>query len=126
MNNQIETFIDFLLDTETTSDILFSQTILEKDELYHKRYQINFEKIINKKLQQWKDYYEKEQSVIAARITLNAENKCLDYQSDDDSEKESSSDNDDDEDEEEEGKKLQSISKKKDQVFIFLSKIIDL
>ena len=34
MNNQIETFIEFLLDTETTSEVTFSQAILKKQKSY--------------------------------------------------------------------------------------------
>ncbi len=112
MNNQIGTFIDFLLDTETTSEISFSQAILEKDELYHQRHQSNFEKVLNRKFQQWKDFYHKEQSAIDNRIAINAGNEISDNKSESESEQESS-----DDDEEEEGKtQQQSTVHQKDQV----------
>lgn len=81
MTNQIGTFIEFLLDTETTSEISFSQAILENDELYDKRYQNSFERVINQKLQQWKDFYEKEERANADRIAINAGSEVIDSQS---------------------------------------------
>ncbi len=112
MHSQIGTFIEFLLDTETTSEVLFSQAILEKDELYHKRYQSSFETVVNQKLQQWKDFYQKEQCAIADRIAINAGNEVIDDQSESESEQESSSDD-------EEGTTLQSTVHQKDQVNLY-------
>jgi hypothetical protein len=113
MNNQIETFIDFLLDTETTSEISFSQAILKNHELYHQRYQSNFDKVVNQKFQQWKDFYHKEQSAIDNRIAINAGNVILDNKSESESEQESS-------DDDEEGKtQQQSTVHKQDQVNLY-------
>jgi hypothetical protein len=85
MNNQIKTFIEFLLDTDTTSEVSFSQAILEKHQLYHERHQPLLNTIVNQKLQEWKEFYQKDQRAIADRIATNAE--------DEDSEQDSSSDN---------------------------------
>ena len=95
MSNEIGTFIEFLLDTETTSEVSFSQAILEKNELFDKVYKSNFENIINQKLKLWKDYYQKEQHAIADRIAVNAGVETSDQESetdsdDDDKEKEKS------------------------------------
>jgi len=112
MNSQIGSFIEFLLDTETTSEVSFSQTILEKDELYHKRYQSSFETVVNQKLQQWKDVYQKQQCAIADQIAINAENEVFDNKSDSESEQESSSDD-------EEENALQSTPHQKNQVNLY-------
>ena len=93
MNNQIQTFIEFLLDTETTSEVSFSEAILEKNEFYHKRHRSIFEKIVDQKIQQWKDFYQKEQNAIADRMAINAGNELSDNESDEGS----SSDNDEEE-----------------------------
>ncbi|CAF4253925.1 unnamed protein product, partial [Rotaria sordida] len=58
MNDEIQTFIEFLLDTETTSETLFNQAITEKQELYNNvRNGSIFKKIVDQKFQQWKIYY---------------------------------------------------------------------
>ena len=92
MNNQIQTMIDFLLDTETTSEVLFNQTILEKEALYHKRHQASFERVVNQKLQQWKDYDQKKRSVMADRIAISVGNEASGEQSESELEKELSFD----------------------------------
>jgi hypothetical protein len=112
INNQIETFIEFLLDTETTSEISFIQAISEKDDLYHERYQTSFEKIVNQKLQQWRDFYQKEQGDIADRISMNARSDVLDNKSESESEQESSSDDG-------EGQKPQTRLSRKNQVNLY-------
>ncbi|CAF1084617.1 unnamed protein product [Adineta steineri] len=87
MDTEIGRFVEYLLDTETTSEVSYSQTMLEKHELYHARYQSNFEKIADQKLQQWKDFYQKEKIDMANRIALNKSEE---------EEEESSSDNETD------------------------------
>ncbi|CAF2796627.1 unnamed protein product [Rotaria sp. Silwood2] len=96
MNDEIQTFVEFLLDTETTSETLFSEAITEKQELFNNvRNGSIFEKIVDQKLRQWKSYYQKEQSAIADRIAINAGNETSDEGSENESEQELSSDNDD-------------------------------
>ena len=105
MNNRIEAFIEFLLDTETTSEVVFSQAILKKHEFYAGRYQSVFAKVVDQKLKHWEDFYQKEQHAVTDRITTNAGNEL----SDNKSEEETSSDD-------EETKTLQSHFQQKDQV----------
>ncbi|CAF0901849.1 unnamed protein product [Rotaria sordida] len=96
MNDEIQTFIEFLLDTETTSETLFNQAITEKQELYNNvRNGSIFKKIVDQKFQQWKIYYQKEQSAIANEIALNAGNETSDEESESEYEQESSSDDED-------------------------------
>ncbi|CAF4706532.1 unnamed protein product [Rotaria sp. Silwood1] len=96
MNEEIQTFVEFLLDTETTSETLFSKAITEKHDLYNNvRNGSIFEKVVDQKLQQWKRYYQKEQGAIADRIAINAGNETSDDESESESEEESSSDNED-------------------------------
>lgn len=94
MNNSINTFIEYLLDTQTTSDVLFNDTILKEQPFYGRRYLFNYEGIINRKFQQWKDYYQKEQRTIAERLAPKTENE---------SSEESSESNSEDNNEEEDG-----------------------
>jgi hypothetical protein len=61
MNNSVEIFIEYLLDTETTSEILFSDDLLKKDILCHKKYLPDFEQLIDNKLKQWKNLEQKDQ-----------------------------------------------------------------
>ncbi|CAF5188811.1 unnamed protein product, partial [Rotaria sp. Silwood1] len=76
MNDEIQTFVEFLLDTETTSETLFSKAITEKHDLYNNVHNGSiFEKVVDQKLQQWKRYYQKEQGAIADRIAINAGNE---------------------------------------------------
>ena len=84
----MNTFIDFLLDTETTSDVLFNETIVNKTTYYDRRYLSNYEKIVDRKLQQCKDYYQKEQRAIAERLAINAGNESSEESSKSNSEDE--------------------------------------
>ncbi|CAF2850851.1 unnamed protein product [Rotaria sp. Silwood2] len=52
MNNQIETFINYLLDTETTSEIAFIENIHKKNELFQLQYLKDWEHMVLRKLQQ--------------------------------------------------------------------------
>ena len=106
MNNLINTFIEYLLDTQTTSDVLFNETIARKETPYNRRYLSSYEKIIDRKFQQWKDYYQTEQSTIAKRIALNTGSE---------SSEESSISNAED-DEEKDRQPTKSINHPKDQV----------
>ena len=89
MNKQINTFIEFLLDTQATSDVLFNETISKDTIFFERQYLLIYQKIVDRKLQQWKDYYQKEQRAIAE-------------QSSEESSESNSEDDDDDYDEAEE------------------------
>ncbi|CAF3527387.1 unnamed protein product [Rotaria sordida] len=52
MNNQIETFINYLLDTETTSEISFIENDHKKNELFQLHYIKDWEHMVLRKLQQ--------------------------------------------------------------------------
>lgn len=91
MESEIQTFIEFLLDTEATSEVSFDEAMSEKKQLYDKRYKSVFGKIVEQKLQQWKDCYEKEQSGHADRIVTNERFS-------DESEQDSSTSDDEEED----------------------------
>jgi hypothetical protein len=52
MNNQIQTFIDYLLDSETTSEIAFIENIHKNNEFFQLRYFKDWELTIFRKLQQ--------------------------------------------------------------------------
>ena len=67
MDNQIQTFLDFLLDTETTSEVAFSQAIIKQDALYQARYRSIYEKLVDGKLQEWKEFNQKHQNVTTDR-----------------------------------------------------------
>lgn len=62
MNTSIQAFIDYLLDVETTSDIIFNEEIIKNQELYNKRYLTHFEQIINNQLKRWMDVDQIQQS----------------------------------------------------------------
>jgi len=62
MNISIQAFIDYLLDVETTSDVIFNEQIIKNEELYNKRYLTRFEQIIKNKLKQWMDVDQIQQS----------------------------------------------------------------
>ena len=95
MNNKIQAFIDFLLDTETTTEISFSNAISESNNhFYDERYRSIFEEIINQKLQLWKNYHQNEQRAINGRVILNTENEDSDTESEDSSDQQLSTDND--------------------------------
>ena len=82
MHDRIEAFIEFLLDTETTSEIVFSQTILKKHEFYNGRYQSNFAKVVELKLKHWQDFSQNEQHAITDRMVTLTENEVSDNESD--------------------------------------------
>ena len=65
MNTSVRTFVDYLLDVETTSDVIFNEEILRHHRLYNENYLPQFEQIIENKLKQWKDFDQKEQSAMA-------------------------------------------------------------
>jgi hypothetical protein len=52
MNDKIESFLNYLLDTEATSEIAFNENIHENNELFHSRYLNIWELLVNHKLQQ--------------------------------------------------------------------------
>jgi hypothetical protein len=52
MDNDVETFLNYLLDTETTSEIAFNENIHKNNELFDLRYLKDWELSINRKLQQ--------------------------------------------------------------------------
>ncbi|CAF0733868.1 unnamed protein product [Adineta steineri] len=82
MNQEINRFLDYLLDTDSTSEIAYHQKILEKDDLYQTQYGSCFEKAVEQKLQQWKEFDQEQQTL------LNAENDLGDNKSDNESETE--------------------------------------
>jgi hypothetical protein len=52
MNNQLESFIDYLLDTETTSETAFIENIQKNNELFQLRYLKDWEHTVLRKLQE--------------------------------------------------------------------------
>ncbi|CAF0753138.1 unnamed protein product [Rotaria sordida] len=52
MNENIENFLNYLLDTEATSEIAFNENIHKNNELFHSRYLKDWEFLVNHKLQQ--------------------------------------------------------------------------
>lgn len=52
MNNQIENFTNYLLDTETTSEIVFIENIHKNDELFQLHYLKDWELMVLRKLEQ--------------------------------------------------------------------------
>ncbi|CAM4889645.1 unnamed protein product [Rotaria socialis] len=110
MNKEISRFIEFLLDTEATSELSFIEATANKCHLYCKRNKSIFEKIVKEKFQQWKNYYQKEECALAARLTINAGNELSDNESESESDQESSSDD-------EENKPSQQPVHKQDQTF---------
>lgn len=52
MTDNIETFFNYLLDTEATSEITFNEIIHKNNELFHSRYLKIWETLVNRKLQQ--------------------------------------------------------------------------
>jgi hypothetical protein len=52
MNNQIQNFLNYLLDSETTSEIAFIETIQKNNELYQSRHLKDWEQTVFRNLQQ--------------------------------------------------------------------------
>lgn len=52
MNNQIETFLNYLLDTETTSEMAFYENISKSSDLFHIRYLKDWEQTVLRIIQQ--------------------------------------------------------------------------
>ena len=52
MNNQIETFLNYLLDTETTSAMMFHENISKSSDLFHVRYLKDWEQTVLRTIQQ--------------------------------------------------------------------------
>lgn len=52
MNNQIETFFNYLLDTETTSEIVFIDNVQKNTEYFQGHYFKDWERLVLRKLQQ--------------------------------------------------------------------------
>ena len=105
----IRTFIDFLLDAETT-EISFYEAISERNNhFYDEHYRSIFEEIIYQKLQLWKNYHQNEQCAIIGRIVSNTENEDSDTESENSSDQQLLSDND-------EGKTFQSKVNQNEQV----------
>ncbi|CAF0855267.1 unnamed protein product [Adineta steineri] len=71
MSDRIQKFVDYLLDTETTSNIVFNQDIKKNNELFHLRYRNDFEQVVNEKLQLWRNINRAEQSVAADNTIKN-------------------------------------------------------
>ncbi|CAF0759137.1 unnamed protein product [Adineta steineri] len=71
MSDRIQKFVDYLLDTETTSNIVFNQDIKKNNELFHLRYRNDFEQVVNEKLQLWRNINRAEQSAAADNIIKN-------------------------------------------------------
>lgn len=65
MSTSVRTFLDYLLDVETTTDVVFNEEILRNHRLYNENHLPQFEQIIENKLKQWKDFNQKEQSAMA-------------------------------------------------------------
>lgn len=103
-NNAINTFIEYLLDTQTTSDVSFNEAIARNETLYHRRYLSVYQRILDQKFQQWKEYYHNEHSIMAKRIILCGENESSEESSIDDA------------GEEEDRQPTKSIDHSKDQV----------
>jgi len=88
-HNEIETFINFLLDTETTSEIVFNEKLTDNKDFYQEKYRSIFETIIDKKFQLWNQFCQNEQRILEDRIATNNRKEPI-----------RSSDNDDDDDDE--------------------------
>jgi hypothetical protein len=81
MNNPVEIFIEYLLDTETTSEISFNDDLLKKDIMCHKEYLSDFEQLIDNKLKQWKNSDQNDKRIIADSLTTDDALKVSDSES---------------------------------------------
>ncbi|UJR11193.1 hypothetical protein I4U23_015374 [Adineta vaga] len=91
MNQEITRFIDYLLDTNSTSDIAYNQTMLEKNELYQIQYNSSFEEVVDQKLKQWKEFDQKQQiSTVTENKLWNDESETDEETSSEDEEKQTS------------------------------------
>jgi hypothetical protein len=81
MNDPVRTFINYLLDTETTSEISFNDDFLSKDILCQEKYLPHFEKLINDKLTQWNDVDQNDQRTTVGRLTTDDAVKVFDRES---------------------------------------------
>jgi 16S rRNA C1402 (ribose-2'-O) methylase RsmI len=97
MNNQIENLIDYLLDTETTSEIVFIENIHKNKELFQIQHLKEWELTILRKLQQVHRHV-----IVSTLNNVDNGEKSDDHNSDEDS---STSEDEDEEEEEEEGEK---------------------
>ncbi|UJR27241.1 hypothetical protein I4U23_008536 [Adineta vaga] len=93
MNNQLETFIDYLLDTETTSEIVFIENISKYPELFQVHYLKDWELTILRKIQQVHRY-----AIVSTSNNVDDGHKSEDTTSKDEESSITSSDDDDDED----------------------------
>lgn len=105
MTDSINTFVEYLLDTQTTSDVLFNDTIHKEQTFYNRQYLSNYEEILYRKLQQWKDYYEREQRTIT-------EPKMEDESSEESSESNPEDNDEEDDDNEKSSKPVEHIKTK--------------
>ena len=86
MDTSVRTFLDYLLDVETTSDVTFNEEVLRNDQFYHKHYLSDFEQIVENKLKQWKDFDQKEPSAIVNKSAKKSQSGTTNDESDDESE----------------------------------------
>lgn len=96
MNNQIQNFLNYLLDSETTSEIAFIETIQKNNELFQLRHLKDWEQTVFAKIQQL------HRTPIISTL-LNSEDhrqKSENESSEDDSATAASSSTDDDDDDE--------------------------
>lgn len=64
MSTSVKTFVDYLLNVETTSDEIFDEKIDRNHQLYRENHLPQFEQIIENKLKHWRDFDQKEESAI--------------------------------------------------------------
>ena len=89
MSDRIRSFLEYLLDTETTSEVAFYEKLHENKELLETRFRSAYESTINAKFGQWTDVDLKERSIAESRPTTTLDNDDDDDSSSDQEEDDS-------------------------------------
>jgi hypothetical protein len=82
MGDRIRSFLEYLLDTETTSEVVFYEKLHENKELFETRFRSAYESTINVKFDQWKDLDLKERSIVESGPTTTLDDDDDDSSSD--------------------------------------------
>ena len=85
MSDRIRPLLEYLLDTETTSEVTFYEKLHDSDDLVQARSRGAYEATINVKFQQWKDFDLKERSIVESRSTTTVDDDSSLEETDDES-----------------------------------------